>query len=64
MTRSLKASLKRSLYARRMTKDEIERIGAVPLLDIDGEIAYQRALIDRLAQSSRTTAWPSTAPER
>jgi hypothetical protein len=50
MTRSLKASLKHGLYARGMTKDEIDRIGAVPLLNIDGEIAYQRAVIDRLAQ--------------
>ena len=50
MSRDHKASLKHGLYARRMTQDEIETIGAIPILNIDGEIAYQRALINRLGQ--------------
>ncbi len=45
-----KSALKHGLYARRLTKDEIKAIGAMPVLNIDGEIAYQRALINRLGQ--------------
>ena len=47
---SRKSAIKHSLYARRMTQDEIETIGALPVLNIDGEIAYQRAVINRLGQ--------------
>jgi hypothetical protein len=47
---SRKSAIKHSLYARRMTQDEIESIGAVPILNLDGEIAYQRAVINRLGQ--------------
>jgi hypothetical protein len=47
---SRKSAIQHSLYARRMTQDEIEAIGAVPILNIDGEIAYQRAVINRLAR--------------
>ncbi len=47
---SLKSKLTHGLYARRLTKEEVELLGAAPVLDIDGEIAYQRALINRLGQ--------------
>ncbi len=50
MSRSGKGALKHGLYARRLTQDEIELIGPVPILNIDGEIAYQRAVINRLGQ--------------
>ena len=45
-----KNALKHGLYARRLTKEEVELVGAVPILNIDGEIGYQRVMINRLGQ--------------
>ena len=50
MSRSAKSSLKKSLYGRRLSEEEIKAIGAMPVLDVDAEIGYQRALINRLGQ--------------
>ncbi len=50
MSRSAKSSLKKSLYGRRLSEDEIKALGAMPVLDVDAEIGYQRALINRLGQ--------------
>ena len=47
---SYKAALKHGLYARRLTKKEIELIGVMPVLNIEGEIGYQRALIARIGE--------------
>jgi hypothetical protein len=49
-TRAYKSALKHGLYARRLSKEEIELIGALPILNIEGEIAYERAVIGRIAQ--------------
>ncbi len=45
-----KNALKHGLYTRRLTREEIEMIGAVPVLNIEGEIGYQRALIARMGE--------------
>jgi hypothetical protein len=45
-----KNALKHGLYARRLTKEEVQQLGAVPILNIDGEISYQRVMINRLGQ--------------
>jgi hypothetical protein len=42
-------ALKHGLYARRIHRDEAARIGSLPVVDIEGEIAYTRAVISRIA---------------
>ena len=49
-TRAYKSALKHGLYAAASRKEEIELIGALPILNIEGEIAYERAVIGRIAQ--------------
>jgi len=41
---------KHGLYSRRISPDESAMIAAFSVGDVDGEIAYQRALINRLAE--------------
>ncbi len=45
-----KTRIKKGLYARRLTPEETKTIAATPVLDGDGEIAYLRAMINRLGQ--------------
>ena len=45
-----KSALQHGLYARRLTRAEIKALNALPVLNIEGEIAYQRALINRIGQ--------------
>ena len=42
-------ALKHGLYARRIHRDEATRIGNLPVTDVEGEIAYTRAVISRIA---------------
>ena len=42
-------ALKHGLYARRIHRDEAARIGSIPVKDVEGEIAYTRAVISRIA---------------
>lgn len=42
-------ALKHGLYARRIHRDEAARIGSIPVTDVEGEIAYLRAVISRIA---------------
>ena len=42
-------ALKHGLYARRIHRDEATRIGNLPVTDVEGEIAYLRAVISRIA---------------
>jgi DNA-binding MarR family transcriptional regulator len=42
-------ALKHGLYARRIHREEAARIGSLPVVDIEGEIAYTRAVISRIA---------------
>ena len=45
-----KNAQKHGLYSRRITSDEMALIDSFPIGDVQGEIAYQRAVISRLAE--------------
>jgi hypothetical protein len=45
-----KSGIIHGLYAKRISRDEADLIGAFAIGDVQGEIALQRALIGRLAQ--------------
>jgi len=50
LRKGIKNAQKHGLYSQRISYAESEMIAALPVGEVDAEIAYQRALISRLAE--------------